>query len=550
MKKITLFSTILIVMFTLSNPLFGFDFPSNYNSVLEAYNKYDNQQVIEGVGEILKNRDSIDVKYQEYIDNTILMLAVIYSEMGEWETSLETWTNLITSTSDTGMLFSAYYNRALCNNQLNLLDQAIADYQQALSYNPAYIEGYKQIALIYQIDKLNPEKALETYTNGLIHNPDSSDLLYLRAVLYESGGDYQAAIADHSRLIELNDSQKDFYYSHRAMNYYKMREWDSALADINTSIDLQIVPFAQDYVLRGDIYIELGITDAAITDYTKAISLFSEIDEEDPQVYGKLANLYMNNGEFWSAIDNFSEAILLANIWDSVDEYYRGRGFCYASVGSYDSAVVDYSMATYLNPNPDYYRELGDVYAAGNDTAAALSQYNECIFLRPEPDPIDYQKRANLHYAMGNPKGAIDDYLIISELKPYDDRVWSDLGKLYQAAQMYPQAVDSFSEAVSLMFNDEYYWCEEFYFRAYSNMMIGKFSEALADLDLLISLDDTIYDPFYLRGSIYESIGDWEKAAQDYRRLAEVITSNYENPQLLELAQNALAAAEILDAKL
>lgn len=90
--------------------------------------------------------------------------------------------------------------------------------------------------------------------------------------LYEKG-DYAGAVKVYTKVI---DGDKvfpgDFYL--RAQAYFKLKDFNIALKDINTAIEkLSKNSTAEQHALRGDIYTQLNDYPKAIADYRKALDL-------------------------------------------------------------------------------------------------------------------------------------------------------------------------------------------------------------------------------------------------------------------------------------
>ena len=106
-----------------------------------------------------------------------------------------------------------------------------------------------------------------------------------RGGAYDYKGEYDRAIADFDKAIELNPKDGGAYINRGAVNYHK-GEYDRAIADYTQAIKLDPKDAAV-YTNRGIAYRRQGDFDRAIADYDKAIEL-------NP----KYANAY--NGRAWA----------------------------------------------------------------------------------------------------------------------------------------------------------------------------------------------------------------------------------------------------------
>jgi tetratricopeptide (TPR) repeat protein len=85
-------------------------------------------------------------------------------------------------------------------------------------------------------------------------------------------GDYERAIADFSKAIELDPGSADAY-NRRGAAYDDLHEYEQAIADYSKSIEFNYDPLSWPYYNRGRAYYEIGDHDRAIVDFEKALEL-------------------------------------------------------------------------------------------------------------------------------------------------------------------------------------------------------------------------------------------------------------------------------------
>jgi tetratricopeptide (TPR) repeat protein len=78
-------------------------------------------------------------------------------------------------------------------------------------------------------------------------------------------------------------------YGHRAQAYYSIKEYDKALADLNKSIELNS-EYSEAYYYRGLCYKALGQADKAITDFQSA-SNYSDDDAMKKQAMDEIKGM-------------------------------------------------------------------------------------------------------------------------------------------------------------------------------------------------------------------------------------------------------------------
>ena len=101
----------------------------------------------------------------------------------------------------------------------------------------------------------------------------------MRALAYGKLGKLDSALADWSRVIEVEPSTNHRYFE-RAEVYRERGEYELALADIEKGFEIDALhdaawyPRARAFALSGDIYsADLQQFDKALEQYTKAIEL-------------------------------------------------------------------------------------------------------------------------------------------------------------------------------------------------------------------------------------------------------------------------------------
>ena len=124
---------------------------------------------------------------------------------------------------------------------------------------------------------------LSPYKAGDIKN---SALGYaLRANKYEAAGQFDRAIADYSKAIQMAPRDAS-YYNYRAWAYFKAGKAAKGLPDAKKALELQ-PNYARALDTRASIYEALGKREEAIADFRRALSIGT--DDPEVQASGKEA---------------------------------------------------------------------------------------------------------------------------------------------------------------------------------------------------------------------------------------------------------------------
>jgi len=102
----------------------------------------------------------------------------------------------------------AFYNRGVSYFDKDMLDQAIADYTEAIALNPNDSSAYYNRGIAYR-HKGNIDQAISDYTSAIAIEPDHAHAYYNRAGLYESRDQRDLAIADYRQSLRYEPGDAD-----------------------------------------------------------------------------------------------------------------------------------------------------------------------------------------------------------------------------------------------------------------------------------------------------------------------------------------------------
>jgi tetratricopeptide (TPR) repeat protein len=141
--------------------------------------------------------------------------------------------------------------------------------------------------------------------NAAGNKTDDVESHYAKGQLFRDRGDYNTAITEYTKAIELDPNNAE-YYKKRGEVYYLKNDYDSAIADCTQVIKLD-PNNAGFYYNRGVVYYLKNDYDSAIADYTQAIKL----DPNDAEFYYNRGNVYFGKKDYDSAIADYTKAIKL-----------------------------------------------------------------------------------------------------------------------------------------------------------------------------------------------------------------------------------------------
>ena len=197
---------------------------------------------------------------------------------------------------------SAYFFRGFAEEHKGDLKRAIADLTEAIRLNPAYAEAYRNRGWAYG-EQGNFDKALVDLTATVRLAPNDPDAQNCLAACKKKR-DHEEVIAHFDAVIRANPKNAEAYQS-RAMVYVGNSDFDKAIADYAKAIELRPTPEA--YTARAAIHANKGQCDKAIADYNNAIRLASK----SAPLYVCRGTVYFWKGDFAQALADARAAVKL-----------------------------------------------------------------------------------------------------------------------------------------------------------------------------------------------------------------------------------------------
>ena len=188
---------------------------------------------------------------------------------------------------------------------------------------------------------------------------------------------YNQRIKKLNWLIRLNPIPSN--YSLRAGAFSSLEQYDNAIKDISKAIDIN--PYYADfYRSRAYYYSKIEKNDLAVKDYNSAIDLKFNL-KDYYYLFLFRAQSFEDNNEYQLAINDYDIAI--KNIPDEI-EAYTGKGFCLFKLEKYDDALSCYQKAVELDNNSFWaFYNRGELFYHLKKVNEALQDLNKALELRP-----------------------------------------------------------------------------------------------------------------------------------------------------------------------
>ncbi len=339
--------------------------------------------------------------------------------------------------------------------------------------------------------------------------PDTKDatIYHNRGRIFAEFSEYQQAIRNYTRAIELDPKEVSFYRD-RGVAYAKCKEYQQAIADYTSVIDLD-PKNAWAYRERGIANRRLKEYEKAITDFTQAIRL----EPERALTYRYRGWSYQSNKEYEKALVDFSHAIKLA---PQEARCYEDRGQVYMNLEEYEKAIADLSTAVELIPQEaQFYDDRGHAYAKLKEYEKAIADFTQAINLEPER-VLTYRYRGWSYQSNKEYEKALVDFTRVIELAPQSVWLYQDRGSTYIQLEEYEKAIADFNRSVELEPSNASLYSR----RGSAFLQMKAYEQTIGDCTRAIELDATYESAYFHRGYAYLWLKESKLAHADFVQCA------------------------------
>ncbi|MEO0468071.1 MAG: tetratricopeptide repeat protein [Bacteroidota bacterium] len=308
-----------------------------------------------------------------------------------------------------------------------------------------------------------------------------------------------------------------------------------------------------------------GVAATHLEAYEEGIQYLNQLEKLDHrQVHSALyyyrGIAHMQRNAFQSALSDFDKAIaediFLANS-------YHYRGFCYAEIGEYQTAIRNLHMSEKLGPqrldllslmyevymdlqdypqlirylrkleeldglSPDEYIIMGWAYEQMSQPSKAVESYNWALRIQPE-HPVALNNRGFSFTQMGKFESALHDFAKSIEIDPRFPYAWNNRGFTYLKMDMPEAAAEDIHHSIELDPDNAFAlrnlaWCMS---------EQGQAEAGLPHLEKANELEPGIPLYHFIKGKILWALGLSEQAEASWRQSADL--DEAEGKQQLQL---------------
>ena len=273
-----------------------------------------------------------------------------------------------------------YYRMGLVKRATQQYDDAMQNFEKALSLAPEFVEAFTNIILIhaakkeYDTAQEKCDQQLELYQG----NANATAYVYnLKGRLYLSQRKTSRAEEAFNETLAANPDFMPAYYA-LARIHLSNQEADKAIAQYQSALEVNPGQVGA-HMLLGIIYDTQKNTDKSEEHYRAALEI-------NPDFAPAANNLAYNLADQDKNLDEALQLARLAKEKLPDDPHVMDTlGWVYYKKGLYDSAVGEFSDSlTKLNNHPVVNYHLGMAYYKKGDTAKAREQLEKALNIQPD----------------------------------------------------------------------------------------------------------------------------------------------------------------------
>lgn len=369
---------------------------------------------------------------------------------------------------------------------------------------PKEFDTYNYKRAVEEIEKENYAGAKEYLNKELEENPKNAYASTLLAMAYFKEQDYSSALSLINQSIKkISKKSRDFKafaYTTAADIYINLEEYDKAIENYNKAIN-ECPNESETYEKRADLLYEIGEYDLSDKDYKVSIALANG----NYLAYMGLGRNALVQNKYDEAIQHFNYVEKLTKDYSSV---YSFRADCYFAKKEYGKAIEDIIKALSIDADDKAFYLMVDMAKYVKTELLAklkienIKSKDNCFW----PFCIGAINETTKNY-----REAISYYVESNKIESSPD-VTFRIGRCYEELGEYKKALDCIDASLQLDSTEESYILT----KADLLYEIGRTTEAISEIDKMISISPESYYGYYRRGFYKDNNNDIDGAIEDY----------------------------------
>lgn len=293
-----------------------------------------------------------------------------------------------------------------------------------------------------ELGKKDPSTALDLIDRFNKLLPNSSSLSQCMADMLRDRGDFDGAVTNYKKAIELGSSDPAASYYFLGLTQYLQSDLDSAEKNFANAIRLDSRHAPANFAL-GEIYLKRGNWGEAERLFTRGI----EIRPDLAQGYLNRGAALMRLNRGLEAKADFQKAVAMSP--DS-PKAHANLGMCLLEVKNVKEAIHHLSKAIELDPRMVRARMLlGEAFELSGEPGRAEQEYSKVLELQAGFSEA-HLRYASLLSRSGDFPAAIKHFRAVLELDPENYEAHARLGSLCLAESQFSEAIHHLRSALEL----------------------------------------------------------------------------------------------------
>jgi tetratricopeptide (TPR) repeat protein len=364
---------------------------------------------------------------------------------------------------------------------------------------------------------------------------------------------YRDAVAKFEESIRY-DATNELAHFFKGYSHYYLKEYDQALAELNTAEQLKYKPAVEVSKARAFVQYQRKDYDAAMADirqvlaaepknldylklsgeislgmknYDEALATYQKVSDASPGngnlVYA-MAQIYAAKGDLDGQAAAAEKAIQMGTQFFAEAQLLLADA--YVKLGRSQQAEAALLKVTQVKPDvsKDIYRTLSDMYRSQSRFTEAIDITRKAIKLFPNDG--DLYTDASWYYSLaGRHEEAVQAAQAGIRFKPTESMAYTNLCRAYNDLQKPELAISSCNSALKIKPDDG----ETFFYLGRAYDVLNKpaeatqyYKKAVVGLEASTSQNPTYSDGFYLLGNAYFADGQLDKAIAAYSKCLEM----------------------------
>ena len=334
------------------------------------------------------NKGDIESSKQQYLKflgrdpknvNALIGLAQIEDNLGNSKAADAYFLTAFEHTDNSVELYTAHGRYLLKQKRI---DEAVSDFERALSINPALPEANVELAVIKLSRFGDAAAAITLYKKALETKPQEVSYLYGLSLALERSGNLKQAIEPLNKIIHAAPTLV-LPYKLKGHYHRKLHQYAEAITNFTFAVHKNANPSAMDYITLADVYAESGNSKNAISTYRQAMEQYGE----NEVVYTKLAYVYHMAGDFEQAEVYYRKAM---SINATYSEPYNNMAYIELmhKKNPQEALKLAKDAVEYSPKNTNYLDTLGTVYLHLNEYKRAKNIVNKALELSPYSEEL------------------------------------------------------------------------------------------------------------------------------------------------------------------